>query len=409
MEVIILLGLVLEGGGARGAYQIGAWKALRELGMEFKGVAGTSVGALNGAMICQDDFDLAYEIWHEISFEKILKIDEELILKIKEREVFPENFFHLMKTIRELFREGGLDITPLRQLLNKYIREDKIRHSGKDFGIVTVALTDFRPVELYIEDIPRGRVIDYLMASANLPFFKIDKIDGKLYIDGGFFDNLPIKLLTAKGYKDIIAVRLYGIGRTRRINSKRLNLITINPSEDLGGTLDFSQERAQRNLVLGYFDTLRTIKKYSGNYYYIIANQPEDYFLQLLLDFSQEGVQKLAKILGFPENIPYRRLLFEKIIPRISDIFGLGHNATYKDIFISSIEKAALHCNIDKFKIYDFHDLLDMVLKSYPQTSESISEKIPRLFKQSEIVIKSVKEQLATEIVSVFVSELKNR
>ncbi len=404
-----MLGLVLEGGGARGAYQIGAWKALRELGMEFKGVAGTSVGALNGAMICQDDFDLAYEIWHEISFEKILKIDEELILKIKEREVFPENFFHLMKTIRELFREGGLDITPLRQLLNKYIREDKIRHSGKDFGIVTVALTDFRPVELYIEDIPRGRVIDYLMASANLPFFKIDKIDGKLYIDGGFFDNLPIKLLTAKGYKDIIAVRLYGIGRTRRINSKRLNLITINPSEDLGGTLDFSQERAQRNLVLGYFDTLRTIKKYSGNYYYIIANQPEDYFLQLLLDFSQEGVQKLAKILGFPENIPYRRLLFEKIIPRISDIFGLGHNATYKDIFISSIEKAALHCNIDKFKIYDFHDLLDMVLKSYPQTSESISEKIPRLFKQSEIVIKSVKEQLATEIVSVFVSELKNR
>ena len=206
-----MLGLVLEGGGARGAYQIGAWKALRELGMEFKGVAGTSVGALNGAMICQDDFDLAYEIWHEISFEKILKIDEELILKIKEREVFPENFFHLMKTIRELFREGGLDITPLRQLLNKYIREDKIRHSGKDFGIVTVALTDFRPVELYIEDIPRGRVIDYLMASANLPFFKIDKIDGKLYIDGGFFDNLPIKLLTAKGYKDIIAVRLYGI------------------------------------------------------------------------------------------------------------------------------------------------------------------------------------------------------
>lgn len=404
-----MLGLVLEGGGARGAYQIGAWKALRELGMEFKGVAGTSVGALNGAMICQDDFDLAYEIWHEISFEKILKIDEELILKIKEREVFPENFFHLMKTIRELFREGGLDITPLRQLLNKYIREDKIRHSGKDFGIVTVALTDFRPVELYIEDIPRGRVIDYLMASANLPFFKIDKIDGKLYIDGGFFDNLPIKLLTAKGYKDIIAVRLYGIGRTRRINSKRLNLITINPSEDLGGTLDFSQERAQRNLVLGYFDTLRTIKKYSGNYYYIIANQPEDYFLQLLLDFSQEGVQKLAKILGFPENIPYRRLLFEKIIPRISDIFGLGHNATYKDIFISSIEKAALHCNIDKFKIYDFHELLDMVLESYPQTSESVSEKIPRLFKQSEIVIKSVKEQLATEIVSVFVSELKNR
>ena len=38
-------GIVLEGGGARGAYQIGVWKALREAGMKIKGVAGTSVGA----------------------------------------------------------------------------------------------------------------------------------------------------------------------------------------------------------------------------------------------------------------------------------------------------------------------------------------------------------------------------
>lgn len=41
-------GLVLEGGGAKGAYQIGAWKALREAGVKLKGIAGTSVGALNG-------------------------------------------------------------------------------------------------------------------------------------------------------------------------------------------------------------------------------------------------------------------------------------------------------------------------------------------------------------------------
>lgn len=402
-----MLGLVLEGGGARGAYQIGAWKALRELGMEFNGVAGTSVGALNGAMICQDDFDKAYEIWHNMSFDKILKIDDEMIPKIKELEVFPESFFHLVKTIRELFKEGGLNVTPLRQLLSKFIYEDKIRNSGKDFGIVTVSLTGFKPLELYIEDIPKGMIVDYLMASANLPFFKLEKIDGKLYIDGGFFDNLPIKLLTAKGYKDIIAIRLYGIGRTRRINKNRLNLITINPSEDLGGTLDFSAERAQRNLKLGYYDALSTIKKYSGRYYYIIANQPDDYFLQFFLNLSQEGVQKLAKILGFPDNIPYRRLLFEKIIPRLSDILGLVQSASYKDIFISLVEKAALYCKIDKFRIYDFDELLNLVLQNYHITSETISDKIPRIFKQSEIVIKSVKEQLLPEIVSVFVSELK--
>jgi len=402
-----LLGLVLEGGGARGAYQIGAWKALRELGIEYKGVAGTSVGALNGAMICQDDFDKAYEIWHDISFDKIFKIDDEMIFKIKESEVFPENFFHLIKTVRELFRERGLDVTPLRQLLNQFICEDKIRSCGKDFGIVTVALTDFKPVELYIEDIPRGMVVDYLMASANLPFFKIDKIDGKLFIDGGFFDNLPIKLLTAKGYKDIIAIRLYGIGRTRKINKKRLNLITINPSEDLGGTLDFSPERARRNVKLGYYDTLSIFKNYSGSYYYIIANLPENYFLQLFLNLSQECVQKLAKILGLPENIPYRRLLLERVIPRISDLLGLAPNSSYKDILIAILEKAALYCRIDEFKIYNFNELLDTVVRSYRLTSETISDKIPHFIRKSEIVIKSVKEQLLAEIVEVFVSELR--
>ena len=55
-------GLVLEGGGTKGAYQIGAFKALRELGIEFKGVAGTSIGALNGAYIVQDNIDVLEEI-----------------------------------------------------------------------------------------------------------------------------------------------------------------------------------------------------------------------------------------------------------------------------------------------------------------------------------------------------------
>ena len=50
-----MYGIVLEGGGAGGSYQVGAWQAIKELGLEFGGVAGTSVGALNGAMILQGD------------------------------------------------------------------------------------------------------------------------------------------------------------------------------------------------------------------------------------------------------------------------------------------------------------------------------------------------------------------
>ena len=50
-------GLVFDGGGARGAYQIGAWRALSEAGVKISAVAGTSVGALNGALV--------WEIWRK--------------------------------------------------------------------------------------------------------------------------------------------------------------------------------------------------------------------------------------------------------------------------------------------------------------------------------------------------------
>ena len=67
MEPVIDLskeyGLVLEGGGAKGAYQIGAWKALREAGVRIRGVALTSVGALNGALICMGDLEHAEKLW----------------------------------------------------------------------------------------------------------------------------------------------------------------------------------------------------------------------------------------------------------------------------------------------------------------------------------------------------------
>lgn len=394
-------GLVLEGGGAKGSFQIGAWKALRELGIEFTGIAGTSVGALNGAMIVQDDFEKAYETWYNISPQKILNVDDNIVSKIKEGEIYPETFLHLLKIIKEVFFDKGFDITPLKQLLKENISEEAIRNSNKDFGIVTVSLTDLKPEELYIEDIPHGKLIDYLIASANLPLFKMEKIDGKLFLDGGFFDNIPIKLLVNKGYKDIIVVRLYGIGRTRKINKKGLNILTITPSEDLGHTLDFSCDRARRNLNLGYFDTLKILKKYSGNHYYIDVKQPEDYFLHLFLNMDQKTVNKLAQIFGLSEKIPYRRLLFEKIIPSIANILGLDLKASYKDIYIAILEKIAVNSNIEKFKIYTFEEFINCIIANF---------KPKRLNKSNHLLKISLKNDAQIEKLSrIFVNEIKNR
>ncbi len=61
-----MYGLALEGGGVRGAFHVGAVKALLEEGYEFGGVTGTSIGALNGAMIAQGDFEAGYKLWESM-------------------------------------------------------------------------------------------------------------------------------------------------------------------------------------------------------------------------------------------------------------------------------------------------------------------------------------------------------
>ena len=69
------IGLVLGGGGAKGAYQVGCWKALRESGIvHFAGIAGTSVGALNAVLVAQDEFDRAERTWNEMSFGRVLRM-----------------------------------------------------------------------------------------------------------------------------------------------------------------------------------------------------------------------------------------------------------------------------------------------------------------------------------------------
>lgn len=398
---------MLEGGGAKGSYQVGAWKALKELGIEINGVAGTSVGALNGAMIVQGDFEKAYEIWSNITPSSIIKIDDKLFEKIKNLDVTPDNIQIFIKNLKEILKNKGLDISPLRKLISRHIFEDKVRNSGIDFGIVTVSISELKPLELFLEDIPEGKLNDYLIASASLPVFKLEKVDGKLFLDGGFFDNLPINLLVSRGYKDIIAIRLYGMGRNRKVNKKGLNITYINPSDNLGGTLDFTTERAQENLNMGYFDTLRVLKRYKGKKYCIISNYKEDYFLNLLLKIDEKNVMDIANKLGLPESIPYRRLLLEKIIPKLTEILDLENTATYEELVIAVLEKAASQSNIDRYRIYEFDKFFDEVMGNYQPTGAGFSDRLPKILKNKDLVLKAVKPYLVGEILDILIAGMK--
>ena len=97
-------GLVLEGGGAKGAFQIGAWKALVKAGVRIRGIAGTSVGGLNGALIAAGEVSEAEALWENMTYSQVMDVNDE------DADAFLNGRMSLrerLDTVREIIRPNG--------------------------------------------------------------------------------------------------------------------------------------------------------------------------------------------------------------------------------------------------------------------------------------------------------------
>ena len=119
-------GLVLGGGGAKGAFEVGVWKALKHCSTPIDAVIGTSVGALNAAIIAQNDYELAYEFWTNLSVHQVFALNEKM-MRTYEEKYSKLGFKRFRLHFLNMILSNGLDITPLRQNLNALISEKKIR------------------------------------------------------------------------------------------------------------------------------------------------------------------------------------------------------------------------------------------------------------------------------------------
>jgi NTE family protein len=394
-------GLVLEGGGAKGSYHIGVYKALKELNVEIGGIAGTSIGALNGAMIVQDDYERCYDLWCDITYSMVADVDDEDIDKIMQLKLVREDLSFLKDKIKVLITGRGLDITPLKGLLDIYIDEEKIRKSKMDFGMVAINLSQRKPLYAFVEDIPAGELKNHLMASAYLPIFKSEKINGERFLDGGFYDNLPFKMLLEKGYKDLILVRTHAMGYTRKIDlPSDVNALLISPSDNIGKSYEYDGNKAKKNIELGYYDGLKAIKGLKGNKYYIHPQGDKDYYFEFLLNIKEEEVREIEKILKLPE-IPYRRSLFEHIIPKICSMLSIGKDCSYEELFIYLLEKKAECLNIEKFKVYDFRDLLSLVEDRAININKDELGPLDKLIEKVDIIPALNKENTLLEIADI--------
>ncbi|MEF2901807.1 MAG: patatin-like phospholipase family protein [Terrisporobacter sp.] len=378
-------GLVLEGGGTKGAYQIGAYEALRDLGIKITGIAGTSIGALNGAFIAQGDFESMKDIWVNYDYKSFMNIDEDTYERYKNIEMKAKNLHDVVDLMNKARKKQGIDITPLRKLLEEKINEDKIRKSNIDFGITT-AYWDGKifPQLLYVEDIPRGRLVDYLIASASLPIFDLDKLDDKLYLDGMFSDNIPINMLAQRGYDDIVVIRLVDDFLGKRIINKynNLNLKVIVPSQSLGGSLNKDKDHMESNIKLGYLDTMKAYKRYDGVKYFfnLDCKYNEDYCFKKISSLSEDTINDLCYLLNIKKEVS-RRVLMENIVPKIIDILELDKDSSYKDIFYSIYERKLEENNINRIELYDFNKVVQLCNEQMTEDKLQVNHSISKLAK----------------------------
>lgn len=295
--------LVLSGGGSRGAYQCGVWQALDELGIKIDIVVGVSVGALNGAMVMDGDVVKTANLWRQMETDMVFDV---------------ENDAGLPEIVHEMLINHGAGTSGLQELVEKYVDEDSVRRSPIDFGLLTIEIPSMKPLYLWKEDIPEGRLGDYITASASLfPALQAHEIDGKYYIDGGYEDVMPVLMPLEKGATDIIAVYLRAAGKLKRQNLKKApNLTLIESKWDLGSVLLFDKNHTKRIMRLGYMDAMKTFGVYDGEYFSFIKgsfNKAETraadaaarvfeldplilYSKESLLEALREEMDKLAEI-----------------------------------------------------------------------------------------------------------------
>ncbi len=244
-------GLVLCGGGAKGAYQIGAWKALEEYGLfsQIKGFSGDSIGAINEILMAALPQAKGEEIWENIDFLTVFDTEADLI--DMEEGTFSRN------EMLSLMRSNVNYTTLSNDSRDLFVNVTKMGPYGLEEGSVAV----YEKLNGKSAD----RIEKLVMASSALPIiYEAVEIDGALYRDGGMTDNMPIKPLYDAGYRKIIVLALSHKSTINTDLYPDCEIIMIRPSQNLGdlidGTLNFRTKDIKIRMELGYRDTLRMLK-----------------------------------------------------------------------------------------------------------------------------------------------------
>lgn len=340
-----MTGLVLGGGGVRGSYQVGVYMALKKSHIKIDGFAGSSIGAFNAAMLASKRDKELLKFWQTTEIGKVFGFSDELI-KFANNDKFDLKIIKAgFNDIVKIIKNKGISTDNLINTVNSLNLEKSLFKSNKDFGLVTVRVKDFKPIYVFKEDIKKGKLTDYIMASCYLPIFKMNKlIDDNYYLDGGFYDYAPANALIDRGYDKVYVVDLDAIGYRRKYKDID-KVIIIKPSKKLGSIININEKKVRENILMGYYDTLKVVKNLDG-YKYIFKKRNDNYYRFLLRKVSKKKLNEMQKF--------FRTTNDKKLVLKALEYVMNKENFSYYEIYnpLSVIRKIK---KIDKnYGVYSF-------------------------------------------------------
>ncbi|MFI3683672.1 patatin-like phospholipase family protein [Vagococcus fluvialis] len=344
-------GLVLGGGGAKGAYQIGVWHALVELGIKYTMISGTSVGALNGGLILQGDLEQAEKMWQKITTDQIL-----LVSDMGERQDYSIN--QVLKEWRELtsiaIQSKGISTAPLLNLIREVTDSEKIISKDMDFFIVTTATPSMTETVVSLKDMTEETFPLWLLASASLfPAMAPCLIDETYYIDGCYCNNLPKDILIDNGASELIICDVKGTGVIKRIKTPNdITEITLRSPWTLGDVLLFDGNRSSWNMSLGYLETMKSFGHFKGEKYTFKKEK-----------FKKSGLTLSREFFKFLSDIPEFEEWYQKKTTLKKWDWLQKNNQIPEIISIKLLESLAEKVSIEPIQVYEIEELIELLIE----------------------------------------------
>ncbi len=267
--------LVLGGGGTKGIYQIGAVKAMRELGRDnWDIITGVSAGALNASLLVQGDFELLEYLYDHLESDQFVNgyLPEDFSISglLRERK-------QIIPVISGYLKNDGVDVTPFMEFVKRCFDPERFFASDIDFGCLAAVKGSNEPVYV-TKEMMRTKGIDWLVASSTAyPIFPVKVIDSVEYVDGGYADNAPIDFALRLGAEEVTCVEMH----RKPLHSGyigRKGITLIHPREELYPMFDFDHVKMQRAKRKGYLDTMKAFGVYAGiRYSFTPFGLPEEY------------------------------------------------------------------------------------------------------------------------------------